>query len=253
MIKACLNGDRHPRSHPRLPVTPAQLAAAALAAAEAGASMVHVHPRDERGLESLVSAHIVEAVRAIRAEAPGVPISVSTRAGIEPNVRTRLSLVSEWPSPDDGGPDCASVNWHEDGAVEVARLLRARGIGVEAGLWTPRSATAFVSTNWPWQVDRVLVEVIPGTTPGSDGGWAAERILAAMGMVPAHVVVHGEQAWAWPVLRWAQAAGYSVRIGLEDTLCLPTGREAYDNAELVAAAREQVPGSSSGWPIPDPL
>ena len=145
------------------------------------------------------------------------------------------------------------MNWHEDGAIEVARLLRARGIGVEAGLWTPRAATAFVSTNWPWQVDRVLVEVIPGTTPGSDGTWAAERILAAVGMIPAHLVVHGEQAWAWPVLRWAQAAGYSIRIGLEDTLVLPTGREAHDNAELVATALPYVPGASSGWPVPDPL
>lgn len=252
MIKACLNGDRHPRAHPRLPVTPAALAADARACAEAGAAMVHVHPRNDRGLESLLAADITAAVRAIRVEAPGIPISVSTRAGIEPDVRRRLALISEWPSTEDGGPDCASVNWHEDGAVEVARLLRARGIGVEAGLWTPRAATAFVATNWPWQVDRVLVEVVPGTTPGSDGAWAAERILAALGMVPARLVVHGEQAWAWSVLRWAQAAGYSVRIGLEDTLLLPTGREARDNAELVTAARQQVSGSSSGWPVPDP-
>jgi uncharacterized protein (DUF849 family) len=215
--------------------------------------MVHVHPRDENALESLLASDITAAVRAIRAEAPGVPVSVSTRAGIEPDVRKRLALLAEWPSPAEGGPDCASVNWHEDGAVEVARLLRARGIGVEAGLWTPRAATAFVSTNWPWQVERVLVEAVPGASPGADGPWAAERILAALGMVPAPLVVHGEQAWAWPVLRWAKASGHSVRIGLEDTLVLPSGREAYDNAELVVAARQQVPGSSSGWPVPDPL
>lgn len=253
MIKACLNGERHPRSHPRLPVTPAQLAADARASAEAGASIVHVHPRNEHGLESLVASDVTAAVRAIRVEAPGIPVSVSTREGIEPDVRRRLALVAEWPAREDGGPDCASVNWHEDGAVEVARLLRARGIGVEAGLWTPRAATAFVATSWPWQVDRILIEAIPGASPGSDGPWAAERILAALGMVPAHLVVHGEKTWAWPVLRWAQASGYSVRIGLEDTLVLPTGREARDNAELVTAARQQVPGSSAGWPVPDPL
>ncbi len=253
MIKACLNGDRHPRSHPRLPVTPAQLAADARACAEAGAAMVHVHPRDERGLESLLAEHVTAAVRAIRVEAPGVPISVSTREGVEPDLRRRLALLAQWPGPEDGGPDCASVNWHEDGATEIARLLMVRGIGVEAGLWTPRAATRFVSTNWPWQVDRVLVEAIPGTSPGSSGAWAAERVLAALGMVPVPVVVHGEQAWAWPVLRWAQSAGYSVRIGLEDTLVLPSGRQARDNAELVLAAREQVPGASSGWPVPDPL
>jgi uncharacterized protein (DUF849 family) len=145
------------------------------------------------------------------------------------------------------------VNWHEDGAVEVATALRENGSGVEAGIWTPKAATRFVSTNWPWQVERVLVEVIPGRTPGSDGPWAAERILAALGMSPAPVQVHGEQQWAWPVLRWAQAAGYAVRIGLEDTRFLPSGQEARDNAELVAAALKSEPGTPSQWPVPDPL
>lgn len=32
--------------------------------------------------------------------------------------------------------DVASVNWHEDGTVELAEDLIERGIGVEAGLWT---------------------------------------------------------------------------------------------------------------------
>ena len=90
-------------------------------------------------------------------------------------------------------------------------------------------------------------------TPGSDGPWAAERILAALGMSPAPVLVHGEERWTWPVLRWAQASGYDVRIGLEDTLVLPTGKEARDNVELVTVAARSEPGTPSQWPVPDPL
>ena len=86
------------------------------------------------------------------------------------DARTKLAHVSEWPGPDLGGPDCASVNWHEDGALDVATALRDSGIGVEAGIWTPRATIAFVSTNWPWQVERVLVEVIPGVTPAASTG-----------------------------------------------------------------------------------
>jgi uncharacterized protein (DUF849 family) len=55
------------------------------------------------------------------------------------------------------------------------------------------------------------------------------------------------------VLRWAQASGYDVRIGLEDTLVLPSGHEARDNAELVLAARTTSRGSPSQWPVPDPI
>lgn len=253
MIAACLNGDRSPRAHPRLPVSPEALARAARAVVDAGAFMVHVHPRDEHGRESLLVADVVAATTAIRAAVPEARISVTTRDGIAQDDREKLRLVADWPGPGDGGPDSATVNWHESSAVRLAGTLRSRGIAVEAGIWTHHAATAFVSTNWPWQVERVLVELIPGHSRGSDGVWSAERVLAALGMSPAPVLVHGEQAWTWPVLRWAQRSGYDVRIGLEDTLILPSGREAYDNAELVAAAARSDGGAPTQWPVPDPL
>ena len=245
MIKACLNGDRTRALHRTVPQTPDELARAASDAVAAGASMVHVHPRDGSGRETLETRHVVDAVVAIRAATPGLRVSVSTRDGIVDSARRKLAHVSEWPSPDLGGPDCASVNWHEDGAVEVAAALRDNGSGVEAGLWTPLAASSFAGTSWPWQVERVLVELIPGVMPGSDGPWAAERILAALGMSPVPVLVHGEGRWAWRVLRWAQAAGYDVRIGLEDTRYLPDGRVARDSAELVAAAVRSEPSAAS--------
>ena len=252
MITACLNGSRRPGSHPRLPLTPADLAEATAACAADGAVMVHVHPRDERGHETLDTLDLAAAVTAIRETAPGVRISVSTRDGIAPSPREKLALVTAWPTPELGGPDCATVSWHEDGAAELARVLLTKGIGVEAGIRTPQAASRFVATHWPWQVERILVEAVPGETRGSEGPWAAERVLAALGMLPAQVQVHGAGAWTWSVLRWAQAAGYAIRIGLEDTFVLPDGHEARDNAELVAAARHQVGGASS-WPVPDPF
>lgn len=48
-LKACINGARTPEEHPDLPVTPDQLAAAALAAHEAGAKAVHLHPKTAGG------------------------------------------------------------------------------------------------------------------------------------------------------------------------------------------------------------
>lgn len=252
MITACLNGQRSAREHPRLPLTPYALGIATAECVLAGAAMVHVHPRDEAGRESLHEADVTAALATIRFHAPGVRVSVSTRDGIVADHREKLARIRTWPEPADGGPDCASVNWHETGAVEVARLLHTKGIGVEAGIWTPRAAMGFVSTNWPWQVERVLVEAVRGTSPGSDGVWAVERILAALGMNPKPVQVHGEGGWTWPVLRWAQAAGYAVRIGFEDTLLLPSGREARDNAELVEAVAGPAAGAPVSWPAPDP-
>lgn len=240
MLKACLNGDRPARE--RVPVTPAALAIAAREAVEEGAEAIHVHPRGDLGRESLDVDLVAATLAAIRAAVPGVRVGVSTHAAICPDPEQRLALVREWTGPREGGPDFASVNWHEEGAVEVARVLRARGIGVEAGLFTPAAASTFVATRWPWQVERVLVEAVPGISPGGYGEWAVERILAALGSVPPPVLVHGEDRWAWPVLRWAQRRGYDTRIGLEDSLVDEAGRRVESSAELVRAALA-VPGA----------
>lgn len=50
------------------------------------------------------------------------------------------------------------------------------------------------------------------------------------------MLLHGEGASAWPALRLALRLGLDTRIGLEDTLELPDGTLAPDNAALVAAA-----------------
>jgi uncharacterized protein (DUF849 family) len=44
----------------------------------------------------------------------------------------------------------------------------------------------------------------------------------------------------------AIARGYDVRIGLEDTLVLPDGRNPRDNAELVSEAMRRVRTAMSG-------
>ncbi|MEP6632078.1 MAG: 3-keto-5-aminohexanoate cleavage protein [Lapillicoccus sp.] len=239
VLKVCVNGAR--RRHDRVPTTPVEVAASAAGAVAAGAEAVHVHPRDDDGVQTLDADLVSRTVAAVRAAVPGVPVGVSTHAGIVPDPVRRLALVAAWPAPHDGGPDFASVNWHETGATELARALRTRLIGVEAGLWTPSAAAAFVGTRWPWQVLRVLVEAIPGHSPGAEGPWSAGRILAALGQQPAPVLVHGEEHWTWPVLRWAQRQGYDTRIGLEDTLHDEQGRRVEANADLVRPALEGRP------------
>lgn len=236
MLKACLNGSRSRDEHSAVPVTPEEVGAEAAAARAAGAWMVHVHPRDETGRESLEAGHVVATVAAIRAAAPGLRVSVSTRDGIVDGAATKARLVAEWPGPDDGGPDCASVNWHEDGAVLVAEALRHNGIGVEAGIWTAAAARDVAASGWLAHVELVLVELLPGASPGADGPSAAAAVLDALEGVPGPFVVHGEDAWAWPVLRWAAERGHDLRVRLEDTLLTPDGRTAVDNAELVTAA-----------------
>ncbi|MEU5787233.1 3-keto-5-aminohexanoate cleavage protein [Micromonospora purpureochromogenes] len=229
MLKACLNGGRGRDEHPGVPVTPAELAADAARCADLGVAAVHVHPRDASGVESMAPGVIADAVAAVRAARPGLPVGVSTGAWIEPDPAARVAAVRAWTVL----PDFASVNAHEAGAEAVAAALHQRGVLVEAGLWTPRAVRAH--RGWRVPVGRILVECTPDDPTRALAHADAMLALLAPGGPP--VLLHGEGAAAWPVLAEAVRRGLDTRIGLEDTLGLPDGAPAPDNAALVAAAR----------------
>lgn len=224
MIKACLNGDRTRADHPGVPLTPDDLGCAAAAAVAAGADALHIHPRGANGLETLEYADVHAALAAVRRNCPDVPVGVSTREGIVPDLEERLRLLATWEQA-----DFASVNFHEEGAERVADLLLAKGISVEAGLFTPDAARKYLA--WGGPVVRVLVEAIPGISPGPDGISAARAVLDLL--PPDGALVHGENEWAWPVLRWAQSHGYDVRAGLEDMLTGAEGQPVQSNADVL--------------------
>jgi uncharacterized protein (DUF849 family) len=50
------------------------------------------------------------------------------------------------------------------------------------------------------------------------------------------VLLHGLDESCWPLLEHAGLRGVQARIGMEDTLLLPDGSTAPDNAALVSAA-----------------
>lgn len=228
-LKACVNGARTPDQHPALPVTPEQLADAAVAAHRAGAQAVHLHPKAADGTDSLAADVVDAAVAAVRQKVPGLPLGVTTGYWALPNPRARLHAVGEWAEL----PDFASVNWHEPGADDLARLLLDRGIGVEAGLFHADAAAAWATSELAEHCMRVMIELPPdGDTDTADALLAV--VNAAASSVP--VLLHGMDESCWPLLQHARVRGVQARIGLEDTLLLPDGGTAPDNEALIAAA-----------------
>lgn len=228
MLKACLNGARTRADHPALPVTPAEVAADALRVHAAGADALHVHPKDDAGRDSLDANRVAAVVDAVREAVPGTPVGVTTGAWASTDPDERVAAVGAWTTL----PDFASVNWHEDGADAVADTLLRRGVGVEAGLWHAEAVDAWLASPHRYRCLRVLVELQDG-----DAERDADRLLArivAGGDVP--LLLHGEGSSCWPALRHAARRGLDTRIGLEDTLDLPNGTRAPDNAALVTAA-----------------
>lgn len=232
MLQVCLNGARSRAACSHLPVTAAELAAAAREAVAAGAVDIHLHPKDSDARDTLEATVVAAAVNAVRAAVPGTAVGVTTGAWAVPDPYVRVAQVRSWSVL----PDHASVNWHEDGAAEVAQALLDRGIGVEAGVYSGTDA-AERFLGWPGsrRVLRVLAEITETTT--QDALHAASELLERLRPAAAPILLHGEDAGAWPVLRLAAARHLDTRIGLEDALHLPDGEPAADNASLVRAAR----------------
>ena len=224
VLQACLNGDRETG----VPRSPEELAEAARSCVAAGAVSLHAHPRDREGHESLDPRDVAAAVSAMRAAAPGVELSFSTGLWITGgDVDVRRRLMSEWTAV----PDLISLNLSEDGWRELADVVTARGIGIEAGVWTARDAEVLAESGV--QVRRVLVE--PRSENADEAVATARDIDAALDrvFVRAPRLHHGVGPATWAVLEAAVEIGREIRIGLEDVLTLPDGRHAPDNASLV--------------------
>jgi len=246
-IKVCLNGGRGRDAHPAIPLTPSELASAAVRAVAVGAEAVHLHPRDENGAESLQAEDVGAAVAAVRQACGNVPVGVSTGLWItDGDPAARRAAVTEWAGlPGPARPDFASVNVSEPGCVDLTGLLQAAGIGVEAGVWSVADAIEVASIRPRQGWLRVLVEIID--VPLADAVATADAILRQLdesGVIGPRLL-HGEQAACWPLVAHAGRLGLPTRIGLEDTTVGPDGTEATDNAELVQLALAEWAAAAS--------
>jgi len=232
MLQACLNGDRPKTANAAVPVTVAELAADAVGVVAAGANELHLHPRGADGLESLEPDDIAQAVRAIRAAVPGVPVGLSTREQIRPGGRARLALLRTWHLL----PDYVSVNLGEDDAPEVIDIMLAKGIGIEAGLASVADARRLAGLARAKDCLRVLIEIeVQSVEKALQMAAEAIRVFDDAQLAMPRLL-HGFDKTKWPLYREALRRGLDARIGFEDGLLLPSGEPAPDNAALIRAA-----------------
>jgi uncharacterized protein (DUF849 family) len=229
-VEACLNGGRTRAEHAAVPLTPAELAADAVAVRKAGAFAVHVHPRDRHGAQTMDGAACDAAVAAVRRAARGLPVGLSTAEAIDPDPFARAAAIRTWRQR----PDFVSVNFSELGWIGIVRAALRADIAVEAGLATEADAEELARSAFTHQVIRALVEV--------EGGPAQAQAISTL--VPDGVpqLWHGYGELTWEVIAAGAAAGHDVRVGLEDVLTLPDGRFADSNAQLVEAAVRLISG-----------
>lgn len=241
MLQACLNGNRTKHAHAAVPYTPFELAADAALVVRAGAQQVHLHPRASDGSESIRAADVAAALRAVRAQVPGVPLGLSTHEGI-PAPAPLATLLATWTEV----PDYVSINLQEAAAPDLWDAAARRGIAVEAGLSSVADAHRLRQFRAPTTCCRILVEIAEQNL--EQALRTAHAILQALQAFQPHVprLLHGTDATMWPLFQVALEQRLSVRIGLEDGLQLPSGAVATGNQQLLQQAAALLAGHSPG-------
>jgi len=258
---AVTGGGDTARQSPHVPVTPAQIAAECIAAAKAGAAVVHVHVRDPAtGRASMEIAHYRETVQRIRDSGVDVIINLTTgvgarfapsdedpkRAAAGSTITTpeeRVQHVLEL-RPEMCSLDVATFNMGSNAMVNVPKHLERMAALVQSAGALPelevfdlghiRLARHMIDQG---QIKgTILFQLCLGVPWGAPAD--ARTMLAMRDALPpnAHWAAFGISRMEFPCVALAAAMGGHVRVGLEDNLYLRKGELAPGNASLVARA-----------------
>ena len=260
VVSAALTGALTRREHcPAIPYTPAEIGEEARRAAEAGASIVHIHARNSDGSPTWSPATFAEIHAEVRARTD-VVINFSTGAVGIP-AEERIAHIRQL-RPEMAALNMGSMNYaiyserkkafyhdhvfanpfsdirffletmNEAGVRPEMECFDSGHIGntaplIDMGVLRP-----------PYQFSLVMGVLggIPGTT---------RNLVHQAGSLPpdSHWQVIGIGLNQWPLLAAAVGLGGNVRVGLEDNFYLESERMARGNGDLVekavAMCREQ--------------
>jgi uncharacterized protein (DUF849 family) len=258
-------GDTTGKS-PHVPVTPKEISAAAIEAAKAGASIVHIHARDpDTGQGSRDPKLFKEIVDRVRESDTDIVINITAGMGGDwisdpsdpamPGPGTdmigpeeRLAHVKEC-MPEICSLDCGTLNFSDTDMIYIstppalrtmAALVREWGVKPELEVFELghiRFAKAMVSEGLI--ADPPMFQLCLGIP------WGAEQTVETMAALKAQLPEGA--SWAsfgigrgqMPMMAAAVAMGGNVRVGLEDNIYLDRGVLA-TNGQLVTRAREVI-------------
>ncbi len=271
IITCAITGDdTKVTKSPHCPITPAEIAASAIAAARAGAAIVHIHVRDpESGAFSMATRHYREVVKLIRESKVDVLVNLTCGMGgyicvgdnglkdtpaegtdfvsQEDRMRHVIDLCQEGLyRPDIATLDCGSLNFGDGNRAYVSTpsYLR-RGAQILRDLRVKAELEVFDTGNL-WFVRQLIKEQLIAAPAliqlccGIAYGVPADvgHLIAMVNTVPADSVwtSFAISRMQMPWVAQSVLLGGNVRVGLEDNLYLSRGVYA-SNAQLVEKAR----------------
>ena len=262
IISCALTGNLvKPEQHPKLPVTPKQIAEAALDARAAGAAIVHLHVRDpDTGRPSMRLDLYREAVDRIRDSGSDLIINLTTGEGgrfapseDDPRVAgpgttlvhpiRRVEHIVEL-KPDMCSLDFNTMNSGASVVVNTPSNVRKMAAAI-IGAGVKPEIEVFDSGDIHLAKDLIAEGLLPGkpffqiVTGVKYGCSPTVETLAYMrSLLPSEAVwsAFGIGAKEYPMLAASRLLGGHVRVGMEDNIYIRRDQLCRDNAELVECA-----------------
>ncbi|WP_029767979.1 3-keto-5-aminohexanoate cleavage protein [Haloglycomyces albus] len=234
---------------PPLPVTIDELVAAATDCQAAGASIIHVHIRDDDATSTLDLQRLKDTVSALR-ESCDLVIQLSTGGAVTDAEPDRLAVLEA--EPDMASCTMGSVNFGDDVFFNrwgfVRRLHQAmqdHGVVPEYEIFDlghlSNLARLLEKDGLP-HGGHVHVDFVLGVPGGASGDPAtvADMTDAVNRYLPEGTTFSatGIGRTTMPVMLSSVAAGGHLRVGLEDTTSYRRGERAESNAQLVRRAAD---------------
>jgi len=278
IISCAVTGSVHtPSMTPHLPITPQQIADAAVGAAEAGAAIIHLHARDpatgrpDQSPEAfgkflpMIKERCDAVINITTGGAPGMTVNEriqpvvafkpevaslnmgSMNFGIYPMLQRFSKFKFDWEAPFlESTRDLVFKNTFKD----IEHVLN---VGYEAGtrfefecydtahLYNLRHFMDRGMLKAPLFIQSVL-GILGGAGTHSEDVVHMKRTADRLFGDQYHWSVIGAGAAQLRVATMAAAMGGNVRVGLEDSIWLAPGKLAESNADQVRAVRKLIEG-----------
>jgi uncharacterized protein (DUF849 family) len=258
---AVTGGDDSVQRHPQVPVTPRQIADAAIEAAQAGAAIVHIHVRDPATGKASMNLDLYrEVVDRLREAETDVVINLTTGPGgrfvpsleqhngfeTGSNVRPPVERVRHILElkPEICSLDMGSLNFGSGALINtpaqievIATGIRQAGVRPELEIFEPGHlalACKMISSGAiPEDSFLQFALGVPWGAPAT-----AQMMSYFIGAMPQGMQwsAFGVGRAEFPIVAQAFLMGGHTRVGLEDNFYLGKGVEAASNAQLVEKA-----------------
>lgn len=251
ILSAALTGAATNRNHcPYIPYTPKEIAEEGKRAVDAGASILHIHAREDNGMPSWRTEVFEQIQEEVRKLCPKVIINYSTGAiGISKEERVAHLPLTK---PDMAAFNMGSMNYaiysrkrkqfYWNGVFEnsfdtmqfVVKTMNENGICPEMECFdTGHIRNAEPLRDMGLLPDNACYSLVMGVLGGIPA--TVDNLLHQIAQVPEgafwqSIVISKKQ---WQLAAVAAAKGGNFRVGLEDNFYLPNGDMAKSNGELV--------------------